>query len=88
MTFIVWFFIVVAVTLVVLCVALVMVLVRLSRELRQVGESTDSMMQKLTRSGRTLQLVVPLALAARGKAKTIYSRLKRSSHGKRQTREN
>ncbi len=82
MTFIVWFFIIIAVILVALCVALVVVLIRLSQELRQVGDSTDSMMQRLNRSGRTLQLAVPVVLAVYGRAKTIYSRLKRSSHGK------
>lgn len=76
MNIIIAFFVLVAIAVLVLAITLAVQFVRLSRELRQVGDDTSLMLLALRRSTRTLQLAVPLIVAARSKATSAYKKLR------------
>ncbi len=79
-TFIIAFFILIGGVILVLSIALAIVFVRLGRELNKVGEDTESMMGKLRRSTRVLQVILPIAVALRGRiARFRKAHLKHSS---------
>lgn len=75
--------------IVVLALALVLAVqfARLGRELRRVGDDSQTMFMRLGRGMRSLQLAIPFAIAARKKIITVYKKYKKSgSRAKRESR--
>ena len=76
MTAIVGFFIILSVILLGLSVALVIVFVKLGRELQQVSHDTESMLVKLQRGIRTVRFAAPLVVLSRGIATNLLTKIR------------
>ena len=76
MNIIITFSVLIAIAVLVLAITLAVQFVRLSRELRQVGDDTSLMLVALRRGTRTLQLAIPLIVAVRSKATSAYKKLR------------
>ena len=80
--FIVWLLIGLVVLLVGLCVAVAVVVARLGRELRQLGDDTETMAARVQRAAQTAQAIVPLvALAQRAIARLRPKTKEKSERG-------
>lgn len=81
MNIIVALFVGIGIIVLVLAIVLAVQFVRLSRELQQVSDDTGLMLAAVQRSTKTLQLAVPMILAARHKvgdiSKMVRSRMKK-----------
>lgn len=76
MTFIIGLFITVGILLLGLSIALVVVYIRLSRELRRVGDTAHMTTVKLGRAVRLLQVAIPVAVAARARTRGVYAKIR------------
>lgn len=69
-----WFLIILLVVFVVLGVMLCIAFVRLGRELRQLGDHTESLSTRIQRTTQTVQVIIPLVALARQAGETLWSK--------------
>lgn len=76
MDMLIWFLIGFVATLAVLAVILVVTLIRLGKELQQIEANTNSIVKRVQRTIRTVQIAVPLIVSARRMSASGVTRVK------------
>lgn len=71
MTLLMWLMLVFLLLCTMLCVILIIAFIRLGRELRRMGDDTATLLQRASRTIKTVQFFVPLLLAVQKRGRAV-----------------